>query len=142
MRKLDIKKQAEGVGRQCVASRLRKLSRLVNGIYNAELTAAGLTISQFNILTALAKLQPTTPAQISRVLRLEKSSLSRNLELMRRNGWIETEGDVRISQLSISAKGERAYARALPGWERAQDKCQKILGPEIAEKLQAAAEAF
>jgi DNA-binding MarR family transcriptional regulator len=136
MGRADFKKMANCVARDCIASRLRKLNRVVTSIYNAELTALGITASQFNILTALANMQPTSAAQISRALHLEKSSLSRNLELMRRNGWIKSEGQARISQLRVSANGESVYTKAFPCWERAQNKCHQILKPEITENLQ------
>ncbi len=131
---------ANCVAQHCIASRLRRLNRVVTNIYNAELTALGITASQFNILTALANMQPTSAAEISRVLHLEKSSLSRNLELMRRNGWIESKAQARLVQLWISAKGEVIYSKAFPSWERAQNKCHELFGPEITKNLQSASE--
>lgn len=125
----------------CVATRLRKLNRIVTNIYNAEFTAVGVTASQFNILTALAHFQSTSAVTIGKVLSLEKSSLSRNLKLMRRHGWIESEGDSRMTEIRISAKGKNIYAKAIPGWERAQSKCQRLLGAEFTEGLRLAAEA-
>jgi DNA-binding MarR family transcriptional regulator len=103
------------VAQYCVATRLRKLNRIVTNIYNAEFTAVGVTASQFNILTALAHFQSTSAVTIGKVLSLEKSSLSRNLKLMRRHGWIESEGDSRITEIRISAKGKNIYAKAIPG---------------------------
>jgi DNA-binding MarR family transcriptional regulator len=123
------------------AVRLRKLNRVVTNIYNAEFAALGVTASQFNILTALARFRSTSAVTIGRILSLEKSSLSRNLKLMRRHGWIESEGDSRMTEIRISAKGERVYAKALPAWECAQSKCERLLGPEFTERLRSAAEA-
>lgn len=142
MAKFDFKKRVQCVAQHCVASRLRKLNRVVTNLYNAELAALGMTASQFNILTALANLQPTSPAQIGGVLHLEKSSLSRNLKLMRRNGWIGSDGRARNLQVRISAKGEGLYARAFPCWERAQNQCHELLGLEMTENLHAATEAL
>jgi DNA-binding MarR family transcriptional regulator len=136
----DIKAEAERVAQCCVATRLRKLNRIVTNIYNAEFAAVGLTASQFNILTALAHFRSTSAVTVGKVLSLEKSSLSRNLKLMRRHGWIDNEGDSRMAEIRISAQGENVYAKAIPGWERAQRKCRKLLGAEFAEGLKLAAE--
>ena len=130
-----VKKQADHVEQHCVGSSLRQLNRVISSLFNAELAAVGLTGSQFNIMTALAKMQTASPAKVAKVLHLEKSSLSRNVERMRRNGWLQSGGSPRAVQLSLTAAGENVYASAFPCWERAQKASRKLIGSEAAGHL-------
>jgi DNA-binding MarR family transcriptional regulator len=132
----DVKGMAKHVAQHCVATRLRVLNRDVTNIYNGELKKLGITVSQFNILTALACMQPASSMQIGKILHLEKSSLCRNLDLMQRNGWIKGENQGRSLQLRTTEEGESIYAQAYPCWEQAQNECRKMLGSQIAENLQ------
>lgn len=138
MKNANIKKQADQVEQSCVGYSLRQLDRVITNIYNSEFAAIGITSSQFNIFTAIAKMQPVSPAKVAKVMQLEKSSLSRNLEIMRRNGWLLTEGNSRAMQLSLTEKGEDIYGRAFPYWEKAQKRSQEIIGEEAAKNLQMA----
>jgi DNA-binding MarR family transcriptional regulator len=135
MREADVKKMADQVERDCVGLNLRQLNRFITTVFNTEFAPVGITSSQFNVLTAIVKMQPASPAKIARVLHLEKSSLSRNLELMRRNGWLKVGGNRRNIQISLTAKGENVYARTFPRWERAQTVSRKIIGDGVAKNL-------
>ena len=89
------------------------LNREVTGIYDMALRPLGVKVSQINVLTAVAKLQPETPRQIAELLRIEKSTLSRNGERMRARGWIRilSGDDGRSHRLEITANGRRLFGR-------------------------------
>lgn len=109
---------------------MRGLNRLISNLYNEELKKSGITVSQFNILTAIIKTQPVAPSKIGTILRLEKSTLSRNLDLLGRKGWIETRGSGRNLRVVLTQAGGHTYARGGPHWETAQRKASAIVGPE------------
>jgi DNA-binding MarR family transcriptional regulator len=120
---------ADHVAGQCIALRVRALNRLITNVYNARLSGTGVTISQFSILTAIIKSQPVGPAKIGAILHLEKSTLSRNLDLMRRRGWIDLAGTRRAQRISLTRGGAETYARAFPQWQAAQDEVSRMVGP-------------
>lgn len=138
---MDLKEQADQIERCCVTYSLRQLNRVVTNIYNSELSAVGITNSQFNILTAIAKMQPVSPGKVAKVLHLEKSSISRTLEGMHRNGWLQAEGNGRSQQLTITENGEEIYLKAFGLWERAQEISLQLMGSEVADTLRSAAKA-
>lgn len=131
----NAKTLANFVQQHCVGLRVRQLNRVITGIFNSELTTVGVTSSQFNLLTAIIKMQPVAPVKLAKVLHLEKSTLSRNLKLMRRNGWLRVEGSSRNLQISLTVKGNHVYARTFPCWEKAQYASRKVLGEEMADNL-------
>lgn len=132
---------AEEVSRDCLAVRVRKINRAVTNIYDEALRPLGMKVSQMNILVVAERLGTARPGQIGRILDLEASTLSRNLERMRRRGWIEAledESDLRSQPFRLTAEGKRLLTDAYPAWRLAQERATTLLGAEAAAALKAA----
>ena len=99
----------EIIAKTCIAGRIRLLNRVVTNIYDAALRPFGLKISQGNILIMTGKMGVANPVQVCEYLQLDISSLSRNLELMRKNGWLEKVPveDARSHPFRLTKKGKR-----------------------------------
>ena len=132
-----LRGEAEQVADTCYVIRLRVFNRLISRVYNEALSARALTVSQFNILTVIVRREPVAPHQISAALQIEKSSLSRNIDLMRRKGWIITKSTGRRSLISVTEEGRNVYKTALPSWKDAQQKALKLAGEEIFQQITA-----
>ena len=63
----------ETIAEQCIAVRLRMLSRGVTRIYNQALRPYGLLVSQMNILVAVSCLGEARQQKVCQALHLEKS---------------------------------------------------------------------
>jgi DNA-binding MarR family transcriptional regulator len=133
---------AEEVARDCLGSRARLIGRVLSGLYQEQLDPQGLTVAQLNILTALVLARRMTPAALSSRLRLDKSTISRNLRLMIDNGWVLGEGRGRSLMLAPSPEGERLFQAAYPAWRRAQRRTRRLLGPRGMRALQTLAAAL
>ncbi len=120
------------IARNCIAVRLRSLNRVVTGIYDDALRPVGMRISQLNILVVAAKLGLARPAQVCEFLQLDTSTLSRNVERMRAQGWLEIVPgeDARTQPFRLTATGRRFLGRAVPAWEKAQEKAARLLGED------------
>jgi DNA-binding MarR family transcriptional regulator len=119
------------IARTCIAARMRLLNRVVTNFYDGALRPFGLKISQLNILIATAKLGEARPAQVCEILQLDTSTLSRNVERMRANGWVEIvpdEQDARMQTFRLTGQGRRLIERAVPAWESAQRQAAELLG--------------
>ena len=117
------------IARDCIAVRMRLLNRVITGVYDDALRPLGLKTSQLNILVATAYLGLARPAEICRRLKMDLSTLSRNVERMRARGWIEVhedEKDARAHPFRVSAKGRRLLEKAFPAWEQAQEKAARV----------------
>jgi len=129
------------IAKTCIAGRLRLLNRVVTNIYDDALRPLGLKISQGNILILTGKMEVASPIQVSEYLQLDISTLSRNLELMRKNGWLEEVPgeDARSHPFRLTAEGKRIIEKAIPAWERAQAAARELLGDDFVSLLNKAA---
>jgi DNA-binding MarR family transcriptional regulator len=61
---------------------------------------------------------------------LDDSTLSRNLELMRANGWLEEvpADDARVHSYRLTEAGRALLDMAIPAWRGAQGGAQRLLG--------------
>jgi len=121
----------------CIAARVRLLSRFITGIYDEALRPHGLRVSQMNILVAASKFGVARPAELCQALKMDHSTLSRNVERMRARGWLEAvdDRDGRASPFRVTKQGRQLLKRVLPAWEKAQEKAVSVLGEDGARML-------
>lgn len=128
---------------QCLMGRARLLSRILTNIYDEELRPLGLKASQLNLLVVVAQAGPIRRIEIGRMIHLDPSTLTRNLQVMLSNGWIREvalEQDGRGMALQATGKGQELLKNVLPAWRKAQKRARKVLGkegPELLLKLSA-----
>src|SRR3954471_21430757 len=82
---------AEVISGECLAVRVRALNRAVTALYDDSLRPHGLRAGQLNLLVAVARMGTARPGDLCRALCMDKSTLSGDVEVMRRNGWLEVE---------------------------------------------------
>jgi DNA-binding MarR family transcriptional regulator len=127
-KKMD-RTRVEFIAEECVAVRLRLLTRAVTKIYNRALQPYRVTISQMNILVAVSCMKQARQQDVCRALHLDKSTLSRDVERMEAKGWMRsTEGvDRRTGWLSVTLAGKKLLERAFPAWDQAQHHAKALL---------------
>ncbi len=132
------------IGRDCLAVRIRMLNRIITSIYDDALRPIGITTGQANMLTAIDLVGPVKQAQLAEYLHIEKSTISRNLSLMKKRGWVRVlpGEDDRSHTVAITAKGRKLLEEALPSWRKAQQATVEILGDEGAATLKAVANRY
>jgi DNA-binding MarR family transcriptional regulator len=120
----------EEISSQCVAGRVRLLNRRITALYDETLRPVGITSGQLNMLTFIGMLAPITPGVLSDRLQMEKSTTSRNIARMERNGWISvsTGEQAHTRLLKLTRKGRSVMKRALPYWRKAQREVEELLG--------------
>ncbi len=95
---------------------------MVTKIYDDALRPFGITTSRMNILVAVTCLDPARRVTLGRELQMDLSTLSRNAERMRRNGWITAEADpqdARARRYRPSAEGRDLIERLAHEFARA-----------------------
>ncbi len=119
------------IAHECLLMRVRKLDRVLTSIYDAELRPFGLKASQTNLLVLVAKAGPIRRIEIGKRLRLDPSTLTRNLKIMLTNGWIQeiADGeDGRGFPVQITVQGRDLVNQIGPSWRKAQTRTEKFLG--------------
>jgi DNA-binding MarR family transcriptional regulator len=128
---------AEVIAGECLAVRVRTLNRAVTALYDEALRPHGLRAGQLNLLVAVARMGTARPGNLCRILQMDKSTLSRDVEVMRRNGWLEVgdSADARARPLRLSAQGHTLLEAVVPAWRQAQEKAGALMGGEAAAAL-------
>ena len=120
------------IARRCVAGRLRLVNRVITSLYDNAFRPLGVKASQFNILVVAGKLGLARPAEVCAILRLDTSTLSRNVERMRTRGWLEvvSSEDARAQPFRLTTQGKRLLEQAAPAWKQAQQEAEQLLGED------------
>jgi DNA-binding MarR family transcriptional regulator len=135
-----VTEETKKVERECVGFRVRKLNRMVTAIYDGALARAGLKTSQFSVLVAVANREKAKPAELTKLLQMDESTLSRNVERMCAKGWLrlERDDDRRSHLIEVTDKGKALIRKCLPAWQQAQEEVTQRLGADSVSALRAA----
>jgi DNA-binding MarR family transcriptional regulator len=130
-------KSVEGV---CLGGCVRKLNRMVSSIYDGALARAGVKTSQFSVLVSVANRKQARPAELTKHLQLDESTLSRNVERMCARGWLRLvqDADRRSHLIEVTDKGQALIRKCLPAWQKAQAEVSRRLGTETVAELRSA----
>ncbi len=114
----------------CACQNLRRLTRVVTRIYDQELRKAGLEVTQFGLLTALAATGEANQKRLSAGFAMDSTTLTRTLGLLRRRGWVQVEHgkDRRERLFRLTRAGRRQMEEAQPYWQLAENRLRQELG--------------
>jgi len=114
----------------CACAQLRRAARAATRMYNEELRASEIEITQYTLLMALDLAGEITQKRLGRLLSMDSTTLTRTLGLLLNRGWVRAEAgeDRREKLLSLTLAGRKKFAQARPGWERAQARLRAGLG--------------
>jgi len=117
---------------RCACFNLRKASRVITQHFDEILKPSGLLTTQFTILMAVAMAKSGTINQLAEILVMDRTTLTRNLKPLEREGLLKSEPgqDQRTRVISLTSNGETALAKALPLWEQAQSTVEGVLGQQ------------
>ena len=123
---------------ECSCNMMRKSARKITQFYENSLREADIKPTQFTILATLANTGPILLTQLADRLILERTGLTRNLNILERNAWIEIqpgEDDSRQRVISLSKKGYKQLDRTIPYWQKAQKSIAKDMGQDTITEL-------
>ena len=113
----------------CACATLRRAGRLVTRLYSEEMGDV-IEPAQFALLSALERVPGASQTGLGAALGLDKSTLSRNLRLLQRKGWLEPAiggEDQRQRGFRLTESGSRVLAETTPAWRRAQARLRASL---------------
>ena len=121
----------------CLTFNAQRAARsLVRGI-EAAMKDAGLSAPQFTTLTLLSGFGSQSVTQLAERLGTERTTVTRNLLVMTRKGWIAPvqATDQRLHIYALTDAGRAQLARALPAWSGFQQSLVTRLGKDKAEAM-------
>ena len=132
-----VESEAAEVLRDCVATRLRMANRVITKVYDDALRPLGLKVTQMSMLVVAEDRGLIRQSEVRAELQLDDSTLSRNLELMRANGWLEevSGDDARVHSFRLTEAGRALFEKAIPAWRGAQEQARRLLGDSGVQAL-------
>lgn len=124
---------------RCLCLAARRASRAITREFDQALRAQGLRATQFTLLAALHLAGPKSIGDLAELLSADRTTLTRNLAVAERHGWVALQtdrGDARSRIAAIAPRGSRALEAALPAWRETQQKLVDTIGPQAAASLQ------
>jgi len=114
----------------CTNLKLRQLTRRITQHYDTELAQAGLKTSQYSLLSHVLKLGPVRPGDLALSMKMDASTLTRNLKPLLAAGWVQlAQGvDGRSRLVTITDAGRDKRQEAQRHWKAAQTSLNGLLG--------------
>lgn len=98
---------------QVIAARDKALSAVLRGL--------GLRVQEWRVLAALYSRRRLSIGELSDLVSIDRTTLSRTVDRMQKTGWLARladADDLRITRLALTGAGERMFARIWPTVER------------------------
>jgi DNA-binding MarR family transcriptional regulator len=135
---------------ECACANARRTARVITQLYASYLRPTGLEPAQFALLFAIESAPGATQSALGHALALDKTTLSRNLALLKRDRLIAAtppgkSQDRRERRIRLTPSGVERIACARPYWQRAQHALRDAMPPAdwtaILHTLEAATQA-
>jgi DNA-binding MarR family transcriptional regulator len=129
MKRFDRSRCREIAG-TCLLFGVRKASRAVTQLYEAELAPAGLKATQLSVLVAAAAPGGWTMSDLAEALGMDRTTLTRNVEPLRRMKLLRIGAgrDQRSRSVDLTAKGHEVLGDVYPLWKHTQRRIIARLG--------------
>jgi len=114
---------------ECACLKVRTAARAVTRLYDDAFRPVGLRATQLSVLVAVTSNEAVSIVSLSRILGMDRSTLTRNLKPLEQQRLVAIgpEGRHRSRTLCITSKGEQLVGKALPLWEKTQKKLREEL---------------
>ena len=121
----------------CACANLRKAARAVTQLYDEALRPAGVLATQLPLLMTTRQFEPVTVNQLAEATVMDRTTLTRNLRPLQRDGLIRIAPgkDRRVREVSLTRKGHTALAQAYPLWQAVQARVAERMGAERLQHL-------
>ena len=132
---MDVAVKPQG----CTNLKLRQLMRRVAQLYDAEVGKTGLRGTQYSLLSYVVKLGPVRPGELARAMKVDASTLTRNLRPLIAGGLVTlgAGSDARSRHVEATAAGRAKRQEAQRRWRVAQEALNARLGTDRVLALHA-----
>lgn len=114
----------------CTNFKLRQLDRVVTRHYDRFVSASGMKITQYSLLSHVVRLGPLRPGELARAMQMDASTLTRNLQALVAQGWVRLGSgeDARSRRVEATSAGIAKRNQAQRAWQEAQQALNLRLG--------------
>jgi DNA-binding MarR family transcriptional regulator len=121
----------------CACAALRKAARAASQFYDLVLQPSGLKATQFFALKGIEEAGEIAQWKFSRDNAVAVETLSRRFAALRKKGLVAARIGANHGEhiYSLTEPGKEALRRAMPYWERAQNRLRQTLGDSDFREL-------
>lgn len=133
----DAEARATAADLPCACATARQAARALTQLYDSELRDSGLEVPQFALMSTLEQGGPCGVVELARRHALDKTTVSRNLRLLERKGWIEPSaaGDKRRHEFVLTRRGLQCLSSAKPKWKKVQNQLRSGMTAEQWDEM-------
>lgn len=126
------KKELRQIGIGCLNFNLKKAAREIAIIYDRIFSTLGIKSTQFSILVGVAYFNKSSMNQLSIMLGLDRTTLTKNLKPLERDAYLKIiKGEDKRKQfVSLTKKGELLLEKAIPLRNKTHETLVNKLGKE------------
>lgn len=118
----------------CVCMSARRAANALTYYYDKMFDKMGITVNQYSLMKNIKAAGVTNITELTRIVKLDKSTLTRTLAPLIDAGYIHSERGKNRREviLSLTEKGQVKFEAVYPFWKKAQDEMIELLGGETA----------
>lgn len=122
----------------CYCIQLRRAANFMTTLYDKQLSALGISVTQYSLLSNIKELGPCSVSDLAIYVDLERTTVVRTLKPLFQKGWIRDDSskDARNRKIVVTEKGEMLLNQAEDIWHHVQEEIQKRVGKEDLEDLE------
>lgn len=126
----------------CLCLHVQRAARTLARRFDEALRPVGLTNGQFSLLVSLNRPKPPGMTSVAKLLAMDRTTLTAALKPLQRSGLVRVKpdpADRRGRLMTLTAKGRKSLARAVPIWRKTHAAVEALLrdGERLRNDLRA-----
>jgi DNA-binding MarR family transcriptional regulator len=126
----------------CLCLHVQRAARALARRFDDALRPIGLTNGQFSLLVSLNRPKPPGMTSVAKLLAMDRTTLTAALKPLQRRGLVRITpdpADRRGRLMTLTAKGRKSLARAVPIWRKTHAAVEALLrdGDRLRNDLRA-----
>ncbi|GAB5482974.1 MAG: oxidation-sensing regulator MosR [Parasphingorhabdus sp.] len=128
----------------CANMNIRRAARQIGQFFDDRMSGADIRATQFSLLVLVGRHAPAPISHIAEAIKMERTTLTRNLHVLERQGMVEAQAgtDARMRLYSLTEQGKKAVQDTQSLWSEAQSDFLSRFGERRWEALRAELKAL
>lgn len=122
----------------CLCLHVQRAARALARRFDDALRPLGLTNGQFSLMMSLNRPEPPGMAAVASLLGMDRTTLTAVLKPLRRRGLVKITADPsdgRGRRMTLTAKGQKLLARAVPVWRTTHAAVEALLPDGYSDRF-------
>jgi DNA-binding MarR family transcriptional regulator len=122
----------------CLCLHVQRAARALARRFDDAMRPLGLTNGQFSLMMSLNRPEPPGMTAVASLLGMDRTTLTAVLKALQRRGLVKVTADPadgRARLMTLTAKGRRLLARAVPVWKNTHTAVEALLRDGDSDRL-------